>query len=361
MIDQLFVIVTFFLCISHSLHIHRTYLANCDVTRLSHNNKFDYLSCRNVLYLPSPITQSLTFADNLDDDHFCSLLADKGFIVNYIDKVHEKWHANKFYVALKETVKHLYASNTDIIHPIILISTEISVLQILKYLQNLKKSSPISVGLVLVDPPPLHALLTEDDRLRILEERFFSLSKVPSIQPKAPLDIAMKHSKRRSKKKNKHEDTRPTSTHPYREISEALRSGKLGSADLFGEDLPSLATITQSMQPDCIQIISTDDTDTKSVSESMSSNHCIYRDNTHIGDTEAQLREPEDYWGLAAASELAGLCSTLPVLCLPTAEVVSLSLPLTADCWTEAAVAMHRDIAETVNQLMRNISLKTVI
>lgn len=361
MIEQLFVIVTFFLCISHSLHIHRISLANCDVTRLSHNNKFDYLSCRNVLYLPSPITQSLTFADNLDDDHFCSLLADKGFIVNYIDKVHEKWSANNFYVALKETVKHIYMSNTDIIHPIIVISNEISVLQVLKYLENLKNSSPNGIGLVLVDPPPLHALLTQDDRLRILEERFFSLLNFPSMQYKAPLDIVMKHSKRKSNKKNKHKETRPTSTHPYREISEALRSGKLGTADLFGEDLPSLATITQNIQSDCIQIISTDDINSKIVSESMSSNHSIYRENAHIGDTDAQLRAPEDYWGLAAASELAGLCSTLPVLHLPAAEVVSLSQPRTAEYWTEAAVAMHRDIAEAVSQLMWNISLKAVL
>ena len=108
----------------------------------------------------------------LEDEHFCSLLCDQGFIVHIID-----YHYNS---PMKEILRDIISWRCKVSRTtpknIAIIAQELSIPKVLHFLTDTAyptSSQGIDIGaVVLIDPPPLNSLITPQGRLQTLNRYF---------------------------------------------------------------------------------------------------------------------------------------------------------------------------------------------
>ena len=130
--------------------------------------KKDHNYITDIIWTPSRFTLAESdFPENLvDDDHFCSRLADIGFVVHIVSKTSDK----QILHAISEAVK--WRSSKVLPRNIALLANELSTIHNINYLSTIAlpmTSSRVDIGaVILLDPLPINSLLTEQGRNQII-------------------------------------------------------------------------------------------------------------------------------------------------------------------------------------------------
>ena len=167
----------------YGLRIQRCVLprSNCELTVMQPISEMGALRNKQVLYFPCPLLNPLDHSV-LDDDHFCSLLADRDCTVYAIrgsDKVTLQSTLVKQMDAISEALSYIRKSHPLFYHCTV-VAEGISCLYVLQLLslglRGHNNYAPIltdtALYFALLDPPPLHALNSEEGRTQILCEGF---------------------------------------------------------------------------------------------------------------------------------------------------------------------------------------------
>ena len=125
---------------------------------------------KEVIYVPSTLNLVMENLSMVEDDHFCSLLCDQGFIVHIVH-FHYCSSMNDILVdIIKWRLKFSRISPKNIA----IIAHELSVPKVLHFLTDIVHSSQeVDLGaIILIDPPPLNSLITPQGRLHVLDRYF---------------------------------------------------------------------------------------------------------------------------------------------------------------------------------------------
>jgi hypothetical protein len=128
---------------------------------------------KEIVYIPSFFNFILdrTVTSCVDDDHFCSILCDKGFTVHVVDYKHKDSMNDVLLDVINWRVREWRVSPRNLC----ILGQELSVPKVLAFLAEVAfpfkaNSTRLDVGaVVLIDPPPLYSLGTSRERVRLLE------------------------------------------------------------------------------------------------------------------------------------------------------------------------------------------------
>lgn len=325
-------------------------------------------------------------------------------VINEHLLVQQQWDS-LFEVATIEALKHIKRCSDGNLCTVV--SCGLSSLSLLRLLPVLPAG--LVDGTMLVDPPPLHAVSTEAGRRRILNRFLGDIWSAPPITGAAERASTgrPKRSRGRTAGTDSGDEAVPDPTTPspvslVQRLSQALRTGRVTTADLLGEGPPvGAAAVAEGLGPGSLRVVCTDlllprcavgdplKNDGESGgdlcasparNEAPEARHsvdaAVETDALHMWgllDTDSGAVAPEDTWGLAAVEELAALYGALPVVRLGAAggtdsaeeEGSALLLPRlvspeglaegvsdSGGGWSDTAVARHAALADTVARLV---------
>jgi hypothetical protein len=200
----------------------------------------------------------------LDDDHFLSKLVDIGHPTYYIEPdqkalLNEKWDTTYENVVL-EAVEYIKRNSGKLCT---VVSCGVSALPILRLLSVLPPGR--LNGVVLLDPPPLHAVATESGRRRILNRFLGEGWTLPSfhndavgVSPCATKKVRLKCRTAPTVLQARAPSTMATQT-LVEGIKVALQRGDVTTADLLGEGPPTGAeAVARRLGPGGLAVVCTD-------------------------------------------------------------------------------------------------------
>ena len=121
-----------------------------------------------LLYIPSRLSlrPSNIGTSVRNDEHFASLLADRGHTVHCLQVFNDACSYSHIQSCITESLRHI-ASRTD---KIVLISNELACLDTMQFVSDPASDGHHVHGLFLIDPPPLYSVQTEYGRRQILQK-----------------------------------------------------------------------------------------------------------------------------------------------------------------------------------------------
>ncbi|RYH15638.1 hypothetical protein EON65_31455 [archaeon] len=168
-----------------------------------------------VIWLPCPFSlNSLDDVDSApDDDHFASKLCDKGYTIHAIEpKAGSCFVATLIEVFRWRIEKHKIPGSA-----ICVIANELTCTHVLNYLSDIKLGvhnqyllSKFNVGaVVLIDPPPLHALSTTQGRRNILKRYLVPIQQLKAERKQKTINQTKKVKKVKSRRQLEREKKMP--------------------------------------------------------------------------------------------------------------------------------------------------------
>lgn len=150
---------------------------------VKYSSKISQNCVKEILYFPSVsclnCCDSIEYA--LDDEHFCSLLVDKGYAIHLVTSLKgEEVNLNEI---LSWKINHSYSNSISTQYG--LICHELSVPKILRSLslQYSERSYFDNIGaIVVIDSPPLNSLYDFPGRVHILEKYFQSYNSIDTYK-----------------------------------------------------------------------------------------------------------------------------------------------------------------------------------
>lgn len=358
----------------------------------------DVKALSQLVYVPCPF-QAEEPISPLDDDHFCSILCERGHVVHYVDSTGFGNQALTSVAALLAQLLDHICNET----PITLVGNELSTLYLLKMVSQMDivhyKLSRVLHRVILIDPPPLHSLTSETGRRHILQRYFPSIATLPlpsladSVIP-LPVDAVdhatLQHElsiydqeSRRSarilpvtlkatrRKRSSNYITLTGTTNAasvaasrYKStvgaqqssVFAALSRGELSTTDLIGSDLPARAAdIVRVLGPGSVRVSQSGGLNaklrpihrptTECEMHALSSVENIQRINNAIHNDEPLAEE--DKWGAAAVQEAAAIYGALPVYTDSSCDSA-----LSVLCSHDAEMKRHAYIARIIADIM---------
>ena len=153
-----------------SLQVTQTLLANGRLTSVyPHRGSAPDSGGRSaLLYIPSRLSLRPSNIGNSvrNDEHFVSLLADRGHTVHCLQVLNDACSTSHLQSCITESLGYI-APRTD---KIVLIANELSCLDAMQFVTNPANDGHQVHGLFLIDPPPLYSVHTEYGRRQILQK-----------------------------------------------------------------------------------------------------------------------------------------------------------------------------------------------
>lgn len=172
-----FLLFVAFIGVILGIRIERRYIHGINTISLYPNRLLAESS--QVLFLSCPYAaiarkENLPF---LDDEHFCSILGDKGHVVHCLESADMICSSfGTISRVLTAVIEQLSITEEK---SIVVVSNELGSLLLLRLLSQVGQwSSGMVQQLVLIDPPPLHSVTSEIGRRHILQRYFPKIARV---------------------------------------------------------------------------------------------------------------------------------------------------------------------------------------